>query len=95
MGEVLKLDTEVLDSLERSMDQIRDVIGNAVNLTRHTISVCGDGTLGARLHDFEHEWESNRNDMMETISKFAGMVSTVTESFEQLEAKLTDALRGG
>jgi hypothetical protein len=90
----LKLDTEVLDSLQRSMDQIRDVIGNAVNLANHTISVCGDGTLGARLRDFEHEWESNRNDMMDTIAKFAGMVSTVTESFEQLEEKLTEALRG-
>jgi uncharacterized membrane-anchored protein YhcB (DUF1043 family) len=92
VGDVLKLDTDVLDSLHRSMDQIRDVIGNAVNLAKHTENATGDGTLNARLHDFEHDWESNRNDMMETIAKFAGMVETVTESFEQLEQKLADAL---
>jgi hypothetical protein len=95
VAEVLKLDPEVLDALHRSMDQISSVIGNAVNLAKHTESLTGDGVLNGKLHDFEHDWESTRNDMMQDIAKFSGMVSTVAESFEQLEAKLVDALSDG
>jgi hypothetical protein len=95
VAEVLRLDPEVLDALHRSMDQITSVIGNAVNLAKHTESLTGDGELNARLHDFEHDWESTRNDMMQDIARFSGMVSTVAESFEQLEAKLVDALSDG
>lgn len=93
MADVLKLDPDVLDSLHRSMDQISTVIGDAVNFAKHTESLTGSGELNARLHEFEHDWESTRNDMMEGISRFTGMVMTVAESFEQLESKLVDALQ--
>lgn len=95
MADVLKLDPDVLDSLHRSMDQISQVIGDAVDLAKRTESLTGSGELNGRLHDFEHDWESTRNDMMEGISRFSGMVMTVAESFEQLESKLVDALQGG
>jgi hypothetical protein len=95
VADVLKLDPDVLDSLRRSMDQISEVIGNAVNLARHTESLTGSGELNGKLHDFEHDWESSRNDMMQGIARFSGMVTTVSETFEQLESKLVDALQGG
>lgn len=94
MADVLKLDTDVLDSLHRSMDQISQVIGNAVNLAKHTESLTGSGELNGRPHDFEHDWEATRNDMMEGISRFSGMVTTVAESFEEVESKLVAALDG-
>jgi hypothetical protein len=95
VADVLRLDTGVLDALHRSMDQISRVLGDAVNLTKHTESLTGDGELNGRLHDFEHDWESTRNDMMQSIAQFSGMVSTVAESFEQLEQQLVSALQDG
>jgi ABC-type transporter Mla subunit MlaD len=88
----LKLDTGLLDELDRSMATITDVLRNATALSRSTAGACGHRDLTDAVREFADDWEDTREDMLDTITSFSGMVHGVTDAFDQLESNLMNVL---
>jgi hypothetical protein len=87
-----KVDTEVL---RNAGAQLRDVVGalqgakdDAATLAEHV----GHGGLAGRVRDFADNWQSRRQEMLETIGSLGEVSENVGIAFEEWDSELATAI---
>jgi len=87
-----KVDTEVLRNTGAQLMDIVDALKGAKDDAATLAGHVGHGGLAARVRDFADNWQSRRQEMLETIGSLGEVSEGVGIAFEEWDSELARAI---
>lgn len=90
----LKVDYELLATSEKTLKNIRTAFENCTKRQNALAEAVGAKKLRDAMHDFADNWSDNRKQTLANLGEFIEMVTTVKDSFQDLDKKLGEEASG-
>jgi hypothetical protein len=91
-GTDFKVDTEVLRNAGAQLRDVVDTLTGAKDDAATLAEHVGHGGLAGKVRDFADNWQSRRQEMVETIGSLGEVSENVGIAFEEWDAGLADAI---
>jgi hypothetical protein len=88
----LKVDYQLLDSIERSLTSLHSEFSNIQAQTGDYDGAMGSGDVASAMDGFAGNWNDHRKDLLSSIQSLGQMVSETKQQFQQTDNKLKGSL---
>lgn len=88
----LLVNIKMLDETEENLASILKEFTNAEKFSDDVAEATGHDHLAGKVRDFANSWNSNRNDMIDSIQVLHDSVKKIYDSFDQTDKSLADAI---
>ena len=88
----LKVDYQLLDSIERSLTSLQSEFQNIKAQTGSYDGAMGSGDVASAMDGFSGNWDDHRKDLLNSIQSLGKMVSETKQQFQQADNKLKSSL---
>jgi len=88
----LKVDYQLLDSIERSLSSLYSEFSNIQAQTGAYDGAMGSGDVASAMDGFAGNWNDHRKDLLSSIQSLGKMVSETRQQFQNTDNKLTSSL---
>ena len=91
----LKLDMAEIGSLTQNLKSTQAAFTEAHNVSSDlTADVLGHGGLAGAVHDFSHDWEKRRQQVITNVDDLYEAIRAVNDGFTEVDANLNQSLQG-
>lgn len=91
-GYDLSLDMNQLTVLKNDLKAITSELENADGNAQAAADATGHDELRDRVNEFADKWEIKRNEMLENVKKLSGIITSIVDTFTQVDTELGKAL---
>ena len=88
----LKVDYQLLDSIERSLSSLQSEFSNIQAQTGSYDGAMGSGDVASAMDGFAGNWNDHRKDLLSSIQTLGKMVSETKQQFQNTDNKLKSSL---
>jgi hypothetical protein len=88
----LKVDYQLLDSIERSLTSLYSEFSNIKAQTGDYDGAMGSGDVTSAMDGFAGDWDDHRKDLLSSIQSLGKMVSETKQQFQNTDNKLKGSL---
>jgi hypothetical protein len=88
----LKVDYQLLDSIERSLTSLYLEFSNLQAQTGDYDGAMGSGDVASAMDGFAGNWNDHRKDLLSSIQSLGKMVSETRQQFQDTDNKLKGSL---
>lgn len=88
----LKVDYQLLDSIERSLTTLQSEFQNIKAQTGSYDGAMGSGDVAGAMDGFAGNWDDHRKDLLNSIQTLGKMVSETKQQFQAADSKLANSL---
>jgi hypothetical protein len=88
----LKVDYQLLDSIERSLTSLSSEFSNIKAQTSGYDGAMGSGDVASAMDGFAGNWNDHRKDLLSSIQTLGKMVSETRQQFQRADNKLKSSL---
>ena len=88
----LKVDYQLLDSIERSLTSLHSEFQNIKSQTGAYDGAMGSGDVASAMDGFSGNWDDHRKDLLNSIQSLGKMVSETKQQFQTTDNKLKNSL---
>jgi hypothetical protein len=88
----LKVDYQLLDSIERSLSSLQSEFSNIQAQTGAYDGAMGSGDVASAMDGFAGNWNDHRQDLLNSIETLGKMVSETIAQFQKTDNKLKSSL---
>lgn len=91
-GYDLSIDMDQLTTLKEDLKAITSELENADGNAQDAADATGHDELRDRVNEFADKWEIKRGEMLENVKKLSGIITTIVDTFTQIDTDLGKAL---
>ncbi|HLH83267.1 MAG TPA: hypothetical protein VKV38_08380 [Trebonia sp.] len=88
----LKVDYQLLDSVERSLSRLLSEFQNIKAQTGSYDGAMGSGAVASAMDGFAGNWNDHRKDLIGSMQSLGEMVSQTRQQFQNTDSKLSSSL---
>jgi hypothetical protein len=88
----LKVDYQLLDSVERRLTSLQGEFQNIKAQTSGYDGSMGSGDVASAMDGFSGNWDDHRKTLLSSIESLGKMVSETITQFQQTDSKLKNSL---
>lgn len=88
----LKVDYQLLDSIERSLTSLHSEFQNIKTQTGAYDGAMGSGDVASAMDGFAGNWDDHRKNLLSSIQTLGTMVSETKRQFQKADNKLKNSL---
>jgi hypothetical protein len=88
----LKVDYQLLDSIERSLTSLYSEFSNIKAQTSAYDGAMGSGDVASAMDGFAGNWNDHRKDLLNSIQSLGKMVGETRQQFQNTDNKLKGSL---
>jgi hypothetical protein len=91
-GYDLSIDMDQLTTLKDDLKAITSELENADGNAQAAADATGHDELRDRVNEFADKWEIKRGEMLENVKKLSGIITSIVDTFKEIDAGLGKAL---
>jgi ABC-type transporter Mla subunit MlaD len=91
----LNIDGAGLEALLGDLDRVRTDFETAVSSAQLTAEACGHARLAAKVTSFATNWNDRRAQLARQITELGEALSTIDQTFAEVDGELEGTLVGG
>lgn len=88
----LKVDYQLLDSIESSLSSLQSEFQNIQAQTGSYDGAMGSGAVASAMDGFAGNWNDHRKNLISSIQNLGKMVSETKQQFQKTDKKLSSTL---
>lgn len=88
----LKVDYQLLDSIESSLSNLQSEFQNIQAQTGSYDGAMGSGAVASAMDGFAGNWNDHRKNLISSIQNLGKMVSETKQQFQKTDKKLSSTL---
>jgi hypothetical protein len=91
----LTVDTAELHRASVALVHVKTELEKANHTADDASDILGHHALASRLHDFAHDWDDRRAEMLTTIGSLGEFAGGAGDAYDQIEHDLATAISSG